>query len=220
MKDQAVLMPERNEFRFDILHAWARAVIACDQGTSQEGVRHEPAKSRPPLGCTPDDVTRVAVAAAFGVPLHVNAEHADLLERTSTWARGELAQSAAALPEGGQMIVGHADGVRGFLIENVLVLPGNPPEMQAMFETFIRNYPPPAAQICRATLSFMTTEDAMRTTLGQFEAAFPEVELGSYADPMRTPDCVTLVLRSRDQRMLRDACTWFDRFGLRSKEHA
>lgn len=172
------------------------------------------------LGCTPDDVTRVAVASAFGVPLHVDAEQVDMLEGKSTWAHGELARAAATLPHGGQIIVGHHDGVRGFLIENVLVLPGNPPEMQVMFEAFIRDYPPPAAPICRATLSFAATEDALRATLGEFEAAFPDVELGSYADPMRAPSRVTLVLRSRDQRMLQDACAWFDRVGLRSREHA
>jgi molybdenum cofactor synthesis domain-containing protein len=172
------------------------------------------------LGCTPDDVTRVAVASAFGVPLRVDVEQVDILERQSAWAHGELARAAATLPHGGQIIVGHDDGVRGFLIENVLVLPGNPPEMQAMFESFIRDHPPPAAPICRTTLSFAGTEDALRATLGEFELAFPEVELGSYADPTRAPARVTLVLRSRDQRLLFDACTWFDRAGLRSREYA
>jgi nicotinamide-nucleotide amidase len=172
------------------------------------------------LGCTPDDVTRAAVAAAFGVPLHVDHEQAQALERRSAWARGDLARAAATLPRGGQLIVGHEDGVRGFLIENVLVLPGNPPEMQAMFESFIRDYPPPAAPICRATIAFAATEDTLRVALSEFEAVFPDVELGSYADPTQMPARVTLVLRSRDQRLLVEACAWFDGVGLRSREHA
>ena len=53
------------------------------------------------LGCTPDDVTRRGVSNAFGLPLDVDAEHAAYLERTSSWARGELARAAATLPRGG-----------------------------------------------------------------------------------------------------------------------
>ena len=170
------------------------------------------------LGCTPDDVTRRGVSNAFGLPLDVDAEHAAYLERTSSWARGELARAAATLPRGAKIVVGHRDGVCGFLIENVLVLPGNPAEMQAMFTAFIRDYPPPDAPISRASLTLGTTEDALRARLQEFESLFPDVEIGSYADPLHRPAEVTLVLRSRDRPRLRQAQVWFDSAGMRTWE--
>jgi molybdenum cofactor synthesis domain-containing protein len=170
------------------------------------------------LGCTPDDLTRRAVSAAFGVPMVVNPEHASALEQTSSWARGDLAYAAATLPLGAEIVVGHQDGVRGFLIENVLVLPGNPPEMQAMFTAFIRDYPPPDAPINRLTLTVDATEDVLRPRLEEFESLFPDVEMGSYADPLRMPAEVTLVLRSRDGRRLREAQAWFGWSSLGKRE--
>jgi nicotinamide-nucleotide amidase len=170
------------------------------------------------LGCTPDDVTRRGVSNAFGLPLDVDVEHAAYLERTSSWARGELARAAATLPRGAKIVVGHRDGVCGFLIENVLVLPGNPAEMQAMFTAFIRDYPPPDAPISRASLTLGTTEDALRARLQEFESLFPDVEIGSYADPLHRPAEVTLVLRSRDRPRLRQAQVWFDSAGMRTWE--
>lgn len=165
------------------------------------------------LGCTPDDVTRRAVARAFSLPLEVDDDHVARLERGTSWARGEVARTAASFPRGAHPVTGHQDGVRGFLLENVLVLPGNPVEMQAMFEAFVRDYPPPDEPICRATVTLHTSEDALCQSLQEFEVAFPDIELGSYANPVSRPTEVTLVLRSRDRHTLERARSWFSRPG-------
>ena len=84
------------------------------------------------LGGTPDDLTREAVAAAFGVGQEVVPELADALR--ARFARDpEYAARWAALPVGSEPIENPLGGAPGFVIENVYVLPGLPAEMEAMF---------------------------------------------------------------------------------------
>jgi molybdenum cofactor synthesis domain-containing protein len=84
------------------------------------------------LGGTPDDITREAVAAAFGVAQEVVAELADDL-RARFRGDPEYAARWAALPAGSEPLENPLGGAPGFRIENVWVLPGLPREAEAMF---------------------------------------------------------------------------------------
>ncbi len=87
------------------------------------------------LGGTPDDITREAIAAAFGVGQRVQPElAADLRARF----RGdpEYAARWAALPEGARPLENPLGGAPGFQLANVWVLPGLPREMEAMFDRY------------------------------------------------------------------------------------
>ena len=86
------------------------------------------------LGGTPDDVTREAVSAAFGVPQVEQPEVAGRLR--ARFARDpEYAARWAMLPEGSRPLEIPNGGAPGFAIQNVYVLPGLPAEMEAMFDT-------------------------------------------------------------------------------------
>src|SRR5919198_1869580 len=85
------------------------------------------------LGGTPDDLTREAIAAAFGVALVEQPEvAASLRERFP--AAPEYAARWAKLPEGSRPMEIERGGAPGFVLGNVYVLPGLPAEMEAMFE--------------------------------------------------------------------------------------
>src|SRR5690349_15785072 len=86
------------------------------------------------LGGTPDDLTREALAAAFGVE---QVEQVDVAERLrARFPRApEYAARWALLPAGSRALENPLGGAPGFAIENVYVFPGLPSEMEAMFES-------------------------------------------------------------------------------------
>ena len=104
------------------------------------------------LGPTDDDVTREAVAAAFGSPLVEDAEVAAAIENRFA-ARG-LAMPAinrrqALIPEGAAVLANPNGTAPGLWIERpdvvCVLLPGPPRELHGMFDTVVRRRLAPAA---------------------------------------------------------------------------
>ena len=93
------------------------------------------------LGGTPDDLTREALAATFGVGQELVPELADALRARFT-RDPEYAARWAALPVGSRGIENPLGGAPGFVIENVYVFPGLPEEMKAMFRRSRTSSPP------------------------------------------------------------------------------
>ena len=85
------------------------------------------------LGGTPDDVTREALAAAFGVP-QVEFPEVTAALRARFTRTPSTRRRWALLPEGSRPLENPLGGAPGFAIGNVYVLPGLPAEMEAMFE--------------------------------------------------------------------------------------
>ena len=77
------------------------------------------------LGGTPDDLTREAIAAAFGVPQEEVHEVAAEL-RARFRRNPEYAARWALLPTGSRPLENPLGGAPGFAIANVYVLPGLP----------------------------------------------------------------------------------------------
>jgi molybdenum cofactor synthesis domain-containing protein len=166
------------------------------------------------LGGTPDDVTREAIAVAFGVPQVEFVDVADRLRRrfsrdpdyVTPWAR---------LPEGSRPIENPLGGAPGFALENVYVLPGLPSEMEAMYESIEPELGggPPIASWRR---TYSTTESRIVDVLRELDERHPDVSVGSY--PSFQPDGseVEVVLKSSDAAALAVACAWaeaaLDRF--------
>ena len=130
------------------------------------------------LGGTPDDLTREAIAAAFGVPQEEVPEvAADLRARFTR--NPEYAARWALLPRGSRPLANPLGGAPGFAIENVYVLPGLPAEMEAMFasieEEFRRGSP-----IESWRRVYRTYESVISSTLAETGERWPSVLVGSY----------------------------------------
>jgi molybdenum cofactor synthesis domain-containing protein len=158
------------------------------------------------LGGTPDDLTREAVAAAFGVGQEVVPELADAL-RGRFAHDPEYAARWAALPVGSEPIENPLGGAPGFVIENAYVLPGLPAEMEAMFasiETRFSGAPPIG--------SWRRTYEARESELvGILVAAgerFPGLLVGSYPTFGVGGPRVEIVLKSSDERQLAAAAEY------------
>ena len=189
------------------------AALPDEIGTVAEFVRAEAARVdfllvTGGLGGTPDDLTREAIAAAFGVPQEELPEiAADLRAR---FARNpEYAARWAMLPRGSRPLANPLGGAPGFAVENVYVLPGLPSEMEAMFasieEEFRRGSP---IQAWRRV--YRTYESAIAATLTETVERWPGVLVGSYPSFGAGGSVVEIVLKSSDVAALAAASAWLE----------
>jgi molybdenum cofactor synthesis domain-containing protein len=158
------------------------------------------------LGGTPDDLTREAVAAAFGVEqVEYTTVAADLRARFP--GDPDYAARWAFLPAGSRPLANPLGGAPGFVLENVYVLPGLPSEMEAMFGTVedeLRGGPPIGAW--RRT--YRTTESRIAVLLARTATEHPGVRVGSYPSFGAEGPHVEVVLKSNDPDALDAAAAY------------
>ncbi len=160
------------------------------------------------LGGTPDDVTREAIAAAFGVS---QAEQPEVAERLRDRFRRdpEYAARWALLPEGSRALENPLGGAPGFAIENVYVLPGLPSEMEAMFETLVDELRS-GSPIATWRRTYRTTESRIVAVLEAMGERYPRVLVGSYPSFPEGGSEVEVVVKSSDPEALAAATAWVE----------
>jgi len=160
------------------------------------------------LGGTPDDLTREAIAAAFGVEQEEVPELAAEL-RARFRNNPDYAARWALLPRGSRPLANPLGGAPGFLIGNVYVLPGLPSEMEAMFvsieEEFRRGGP-----IESWRRVFRTYESVISASLVEAGERWPGVLVGSYPSFGDGGFTVEIVLKSNDVAALAAASAWLE----------
>jgi molybdenum cofactor synthesis domain-containing protein len=158
------------------------------------------------LGGTPDDLTREALAAAFGVGQEEVPELAD--ELRARFARNpDYAARWAQLPVGSTPLVNPLGGAPGFVLENVYVLPGLPAEMEAMWlalEDGLEARAPIGAW--RRTVE--SGESQIVHLLVEVGERYPDVLVGSYPSFHPSGPEVEIVLKSADAEALAGAAAF------------
>jgi molybdenum cofactor synthesis domain-containing protein len=160
------------------------------------------------LGGTPDDLTREALAAAFGVEQVEQPDVAAALRARFT-RDPEYAARWALLPAGSTPLENPLGGAPGFRIGNVYVLPGLPREMEAMFDTIVDEVRT-AAPIGSWRRVYTTTESRIASVLVEAGDRHPTVLVGSYPSFYPHGSEVEVVLKSNDPRALEAASTWIE----------
>ena len=160
------------------------------------------------LGGTPDDITREALAEAFGVgQKEVPELAADLRARFTR--HPDYAARWAQLPVGSVPLANPHGGAPGFRLENVWVLPGLPSEMEAMFDQYadeLRGEVPISAW----RRAYRTRESDIVTLLTGATVRWPQVTIGSYPRFLPEGPEVEVVLKSADAKALADAVAWLE----------
>jgi nicotinamide-nucleotide amidase len=160
------------------------------------------------LGGTHDDLTREAIAHAFGVPQVEQADvAADLRARFTR--DPEYAARWALLPEGSRPLRNPLGGAPGFAIENVYVMPGLPTEMEAMFDAIAEEFRR-GSPIGAWRRVYRTRESELAPAMTEAGERWPGVLIGSY--PTFAPDGprVEVVVKSSDPDELREASSWLE----------
>lgn len=160
------------------------------------------------LGGTPDDLTREALAAAFGVAQDEVPElAADLRARFPR--NPDYAARWARLPAGSRPLANPLGGAPGFAIGNVYVLPGLPAEMEAMFDSVAGELRGPAP-IASWRRRYRTTEGRIVSVLEEAVARYPDVLVGSYPSFEPAGSEVEVVLKARDAAAVQLAAAWIE----------
>jgi molybdenum cofactor synthesis domain-containing protein len=158
------------------------------------------------LGGTPDDVTREAMAAAFGVEQVEFPAVADALRARFT-RDPDYVTPWAWLPEGSRPLENPLGGAPGFHVGNAYVLPGLPSEMEAMYE-LVEAELAGAAPIATWRRTYATTESRIVRVLVELETRHPGVRVGSYPTFGPEGSTVEVVLKSADPEDLAVASAW------------
>jgi molybdenum cofactor synthesis domain-containing protein len=161
------------------------------------------------LGGTPDDITRDAIAASFGVECVELAELAAVLrDRFAPRGLADYAARWARLPAGAEPIANPLGGAPGFRLANVYVMPGLPSEMEAMFDSFaeeLRGQP-----IGSWRRRYRTGEGQIVRVLEEATQRHPSVSVGSYPHFLSDGPQVDVVLKSADSTALAEATAWLE----------
>ncbi len=162
------------------------------------------------IGPTHDDITAASIAKAFGVPLIQNPEARARLE--GNYRAGELNEARlrmANTPEGATLVDNPVSTAPGFQMGNVFVMAGIPVIMQAMFESVVHRLVGGKPLLSR-TLTVSVPEGKIAAGFGALQAAYPDVEMGSYPFSRDGHFATRLVLRSSDEDRLAAAADELD----------
>jgi len=130
------------------------------------------------LGPTHDDITRDGVAKGVGKALERNEAAASVL--TDIYGLNDSLLRMADFPTDSEVIANPVGAAPGFRVDNVIVLPGVPEEMKAMFEVIASSFR--VENAIRAEEWIMTDkpEDEILDALNEAVKMFTDVNIGSY----------------------------------------
>ncbi|MBM3546701.1 MAG: competence/damage-inducible protein A [Alphaproteobacteria bacterium] len=154
------------------------------------------------IGPTHDDITSEVVGKAFGRKLILHPEAVRVL--TAHYPPGALNEARlrmAHVPEGATLVDNPVSRAPGFQLENVFVLAGVPLVMRAMFDGIkgkLRHGPPVLSRAVICSLG----EGTLAKDLGEIQARFPDIEIGSYPYFRAGGFGVSLVSRGTDPARL------------------
>ena len=156
------------------------------------------------IGPTHDDITAECVARAFGVELVLDEEARSRLDAAYR-SRGQALNAArlrmAHVPRGATLIDNPLSAAPGFQIGNVFVLAGVPSVAQAMFGA-LRDRLEGGEVVHSRSVSCRLAEGQIAAPLGEIQASFPNVEIGSYPAWTDQRPQVAIVLRGTDESTL------------------
>ena len=157
------------------------------------------------IGPTHDDVTTDAIAKAFEVGVAVDEEAVAAMRRHYTDTDLTPARlRMARIPEGAELIHNAVSRAPGYRIENVIVMAGVPRIMQVMLDEVMPRLAKGRPVRARA-VRIDAAEGDVAPPLTALQAAYPEVQMGSYPFFERNRLGTYVVLRGVDEARLDSA---------------
>lgn len=157
------------------------------------------------IGPTHDDITAACVAKAFDVPIEQNEDAYNiLLAHYGHDEFNEARQRMAQIPVGATLINNPVSAAPGFRMGNVHVMAGVPKIMQAMLDSIIPTLIG-GTPVKSITITCTLPESKIAIGLGNIQAQYPDIDIGSYPYFFAGNTGVSAVLRSTDSDKLEQA---------------
>lgn len=157
------------------------------------------------IGPTHDDITADSIAAAFGLACDYHPDAYAMME--ATYPPGEFTEARkrmARTPVGASLIPNPVSKAPGFRVENVFVMAGIPRVMHVMLEGALPLLEGGKPVLSR-TIGVHLPEGKFGTALGEVQAAFPDVAIGSYPFLREGKYGASLVFRAEERARLDEA---------------
>jgi molybdenum cofactor synthesis domain-containing protein len=154
------------------------------------------------IGPTHDDITSESVAKAFGLAWTLHPEaHKIFLEQYKPGELNEARLRMAHTPAGATLIRNPVSRAPGFRIGNVFVMAGIPSVMQGMFDSIKHDLKGGRPMLSR-TVTCHLPEGVIAKGLGEIQARYADLDIGSYPFYRRGEFGTSLVLRGREAERL------------------
>ena len=154
------------------------------------------------IGPTHDDITAECIAKAFGEPLVEHPVIAELIRARP--APDDIMESRlrmARIPQSAKLVDNATGGPPGFRVDNVFVMAGIPAVMQAMLASLEGKLKSGPVVRSRSVTAYLG-ESQIAARLGEIQADFPDVDLGSYPFFRKDRYGTSLVMRGTDEARL------------------
>ena len=155
------------------------------------------------IGPTHDDITAQSISKAFKLNYSFNKEAYKILENyygIKNFNDGR--KKMAKMPKGSKLIYNPSSAAPGFIIKNVLSLPGVPSILNSMIEN-CKRYLIKGNSIHSKTLNLFTVESNISKELEQIQNKYKtKVEIGSYPFFRLGRVGVSVVYRSEKKKLL------------------
>ena len=158
------------------------------------------------IGPTHDDITSESVAKAFKVKYCYHSEAYKLLE--NYYQKGKFntgRKKMAKMPKNASLIYNPSSAAPGFFVKNVYCLPGVPSILKSMLGG-LNNKIVGGTKILSKTLNLRTVESEISIPLEKVQNKFKSLEIGSYPFFKQGKIGVSLVIRSKNLRLI-EKCT-------------
>ena len=133
------------------------------------------------IGPTHDDITAQSVSKAFNVKYEYHKEAYNILEKYYGKKKfNDGRKKMAKMPRGAKLIYNPSSAAPGFIIKNVISLPGVPLILNSMIEN-CKKYLIKGAKTHSKTLNLFTVESNISKQLGLIQKKYKKfVDIGSY----------------------------------------
>tara|TARA_B100001057_G_scaffold253672_1_gene253940 strand:+ start:1871 stop:2629 length:759 start_codon:yes stop_codon:yes gene_type:complete len=160
------------------------------------------------IGPTHDDITAQSISKAFKVKYEFHKEAYAILEKYYGKKKfNDGRKKMAKMPKGSKLIYNPSSAAPGFMIKNVISLPGVPSILNSMIENSKR-YLVKGLRIHSKTLNLYTVESNISKQLGMIQKKYEKfVEIGSYPFFRLGKIGVAVVTRSVSQKKLKSVNT-------------
>ena len=156
------------------------------------------------IGPTHDDITALSVSKAFKVKYNFNKEAYLILEdyygkRNFNNARKKMAK----MPLGSKLIYNPSSAAPGFMIKNILCLPGVPSILKSMMPN-LKNFLIKGDIVISKTISLITVESRIADFLTELQKKYSKtIDIGSYPFFRLGRVGVSVVLRSTKRKLIK-----------------
>ena len=154
------------------------------------------------IGPTHDDITAKSISKAFNKKYTFNIEALNILKKYYGNEFNDPRKKMAKMPTGSKLIYNPSSAAPGFIIKNVICLPGVPLILKSMIHN-LKKYLKPGAKIFSTSINCQTVESKIARDLDLLQKKFKKfVEIGSYPFFRQGKIGVSIVVRSIKKRNL------------------